>query len=368
MQRCVKALMILTRYLIKEVLTTLLAVTFVLLLIFLSNWLVRYLDYAASGKIASGIVLQLLGFEIPSLLAVLLPLGLFLGVILAYGRLYSESEMRVMHACGFTLSRLFLVTSYLAITVAVGVLIFMLWINPWVAAKKEKVLTNNGAGNVLAILMPGRFQSVSDGRRVVYVEKMSRDRKQATNIFMADQVGTTLDESSKWVVLSASKGYQQVDPATQDRFIVAEDGARYEGVPGQNDYKIVQFKKYAVKMPETATTSSRAKTESIPTQKLLETYHNPENAAELQWRISIALSAILLGLLAVPLSQVKPRKSRYSMVLPAILVYAVYVNLLFAARNLVEQQIISVTIGMWWVHLIVLGLLGLFLLTGRRTV
>ena len=89
---------IISRYLLKEVLASLLAVTIVLLLIFLSNQLVRYLSYAASGKIAAHLVVQLMGFEIPYLLALLLPLGLYLGIILAFGRLYADSEMAVLNA------------------------------------------------------------------------------------------------------------------------------------------------------------------------------------------------------------------------------------------------------------------------------
>ena len=70
--------MIISRYLLKEVCITLLVVTFVLLLVFLSQELVRYLNYIAAGKLAVNMLLRLLGFEIPYLLALLLPLVLHL--------------------------------------------------------------------------------------------------------------------------------------------------------------------------------------------------------------------------------------------------------------------------------------------------
>ncbi|HVY54055.1 MAG TPA: LptF/LptG family permease, partial [Gammaproteobacteria bacterium] len=78
--------MIIRRYLNKEILLTLFAVTLVLMLIFISQQTIRYLGYAASGKIASNILLPLLGFEIPYLLVLLLPLGLYLGMYLVYSR------------------------------------------------------------------------------------------------------------------------------------------------------------------------------------------------------------------------------------------------------------------------------------------
>lgn len=352
--------MIISRYLVKEVANALLAVTFVLLLIFLSNQLVRYLSYAASGKLAANLLFQLMGFEIPYLLGLLLPLGLYLGVILAYGRLYADSEMRVMHASGLSVSRLLRITTRIALGVGVVVLLLMLWVNPLLSAQKAKVLAQNaGTDTILNTLMPGRFQVGNDGKRVIYVEKISRDHKEASNLFLAEQAK---EDNSPWVVLSAASGYQMKDRTTKLHYVVATDGYRYEGVPGQNDYKITQFKKYTVRIPQTIEISKRQELEAIPTSMLLHSYDKPANAAELQWRISIVISVLLLAALAMPLSHVQPRQGRYTILFPAILIYIIYVNLLFAARNLVEQKIISTTLGMWWVHVIILALATVLIL------
>lgn len=355
--------MIISRYLIKEVMSSLLAVTFVLLLIFLSNQLVRYLSYAASGKMAANLLFQFLGFEIPYLLALLLPLGLYLGILLAYGRLYADSEMRVMHACGLSIRRLMMITSLLAFVMVLVVMTLTLWVNPRIAAEKEKIVASNtGTDSILGTLMPGRFQVLSDGKRVIYVEKMSRDRKLAKNIFIAEQKKSTTDVATPWVVMSAARGYQMKDRLTQDRFIVAADGYRYDGVPGQNDYQIIQFKKYAVRMPSTMGGIRTNQQETQPTAWLWHHYHDPASAAELQWRISLPLSVFLLALLAVPLSQVKPRQGRFVMLLPAILIYTIYVNLLFVARNLVEQKTVPIWIGIGWVHVLMLIVVGVLIM------
>jgi lipopolysaccharide export system permease protein len=350
---------ILSRYLTREVFGSLLAVTFILLLIFLSNQLVRYLSYAAAGKLASSVLLQLLGFEIPYLVALLLPLGLYLGIILAYGRLYADNEMSVMQACGLSQKKLITVTSFFTLAVTIIVLILTLWINPLITVKKERAIVESmSAENVLATLMPGRFQASNDGRRVVYVESVSRDRKTADNLFFADQVKTPVEENTPttWSVVSAVRGYLFVDKLSDRHFLIAEEGYRYEGIPGQNDYKIIQFKKYSVQIPSISANTIRLETEAIPTLKLLSLYENPMDAAELQWRISIPLSAFFLSLLAIPLSHVRPRQGRYSALFPAILIYVVYVNLLFVARNWIEQKSIPIWLGMWWVHLLFLGL------------
>ncbi len=355
--------MIISRYLIKEILTALMAVTLVLLLLFLSNQLVRYLSYAAAGKIGTSILFQLMGFEIPYLLAILLPLGLYLGIIFAYGRMYSENEMRVLHACGMSVKKLIAITSMLGIVVSLLVVFLTVWVNPWIASQKGTLIARSlSTDNILNSLMPGRFQVSSDGQRVLYVEKVARNHKEANNVFIADQNSKDADEhnSMAWTVVSAGRGSQMLDAKSHDPFIVATDGYRYEGLPGQNDFKVVQFKKYAVRMPHIVMTSKHQEEESLPTLQLLENYKIPENAAELQWRISLPISVLLLGLLAIPLSQTQPRHGRYSQLVPAILIYIIYVNMLFIGRSWVEQKILPIGLGLWWIHLIVFSL-GLFL-------
>src|SRR6185295_7106295 len=122
--------MIISRYLIKEVLSAFLAVTFILLLVFICNQFVRYLSYAASGKVGANILLQLLGLEIPNLLALLCPLGIYLGIIFTYGRLYADNEIRVMQACGFSTRQLLIITSQVALFTAIMISFLTLWVNP----------------------------------------------------------------------------------------------------------------------------------------------------------------------------------------------------------------------------------------------
>lgn len=360
--------MILTRYLTREVASTLFAVTLVLLLIFLSNQLVRYLSYAASGKIAANILLQLMGFSVPLLLALLLPLGLYLGIVLAYGRLYADNEMRMMQIGGFSTQKLIKVTSVFALFISFIVLILMLWINPLIIAKRELLLSKSGSMEaIFDTLLPGRFQVSLNGERVVYVGQIARNHQSAKNLFIAEQRKNVGEEKISWTVLSAAQASQLTDPVTQEKFMVASDGYRYDGTPGENEYKIIQFKKYAVHAQEVPIHSKYQVEEMIPTHVLWQHYQqNPLQAAELQWRLSIALSAFLLALLAIPLSQVRPRQGRYASLFPAILIYVVYVNLLFVARHWIEQKTVPIDLGMWWVHLLLLAVvLCLFLFNHR---
>ena len=351
--------MIISRYLTKEVSLVSFAVTLVLLLIFLSNQLVRYLKYAANGKIAASILTQLMGFEIPFLLALILPLGLFLGILFTYSRLYADNELRVMQSSGLSMGKLTFITSGLGMFLTLIVTILMLWINPYIALKKNQLIAKSASTeNILDTLIPGRFQVSPDDKKVLYVESFSRNRKEAQNIFIAQQKeSSTRNAQTEWSVLSANKGAQMRDPESKQPYVVAIDGYRYEGMPGENAYKIIHFEKYAVRIGEQSLGITRTPQEVLSTPHLLRVYkQNNKNAAELQWRISVPLSVMILTLLAIPLSYIRPRQGRYAYIFPGLLLYVIYMNLLFLTRDWITRGALSPDIGMWWVHGVMLGI------------
>ncbi|HEX4045695.1 MAG TPA: LPS export ABC transporter permease LptF [Gammaproteobacteria bacterium] len=359
--------MIISRYLTREVARTLLAVTLILLLAVLCQQIVRYLNYVATGKIATDVLLQLISFEIPYLLALLLPLGLYLGILLAYGRLYADNEMAILQMCGFGSAKLMRVTMGVTVIVCAAILVLMLWINPWLSAKRQQVMESDEATlHLIRTLIPGRFQVSPDGRYVMYVETLSRDHERAENVFLAQERKNPDDPNQpSWTLMRADEGYQIKDADSGEPFFVMADGYRYEGAPGQNDYKIIQFKKYAVRIPQDETRVIHDDEEALSTQALWQEYQEPLHAAEFQWRFSIAIAAFLLAMLAVPFSAIRPRHGRYLMFLPAILIYVVYFNLLFIARRWVEEGMV-VSFGMWWVHGIMLLLIMAMMARRRR--
>lgn len=349
--------MIISRYLTREIVFTLLGVTIVLLLAFLSQQMVRYLNYVAIGKIPTSVLLELVGFEAPYILSFLLPLGLYLGILLAFGRLYTDSEMAILEMYGYGQRRILRLILILAVIVTGIVLTLMLWINPMVSAKRQQLMASDEATvHLVQTLIPGRFQASPDGSHVMYVEKLSRDRQRAENVFLAQEKTVDVDGvmKSSWMLVLADEGYQVKDKQSQDQFFVTTDGYRYEGVPGQNDYKIIQFKKYAVRIPDNEARIANQENAALPTGQLWRDYSMPRRAAEFQWRFSIALSTMLLALLAIPMSAVKPRQGRFMSLIPAVLIYIIYINLLYAARHWVTQGAVPVAIGMWWVHGIML--------------
>lgn len=360
--------MIITRYVSKEVCQTLLAIISILMLAFLCQQMVRYLNYAATGRIPTQILFHLVGFEIPNLLGLLLPLSLYLAIVMTYGRLYADHEMSILQMCGFGHARMMGITLMMSTGVSALVLLIMLWLNPMISAQREQLMSSDAATlHLIRTLIPGRFRVSPGGQHVMYVEKLSRDHERANNVFMAREKKMADDgKSFVYNLVVADQGYQVKDAASGDQFFIAEDGYRYEGVPGHNDYKITKFSQYKVRMPTKVAATNPAEVEALPTRALWQRYADPFAAAELQWRISIGIATLLLALLAVPLSAVQPRKGRYLALLPAIMVYIFYINILFITRRWIERGTLSIAVGMWWVHGVALITVLMILYYGWR--
>lgn len=349
--------MIIFRYLTRELLTALFAISAILLLIFLSNQFTRFLSQAATGKFAGAILLRLIAIEIPHLLSVLLPLSLFLAILLIYGRMYADNEMTILTVCGVSRAKLTLLTLPTTFIVFILVCFLSLWLNPKLLMYRDTLLAQSGTAAQLETTLPGRFQEASGGQRIFYVESIASDHQRMRNLFMAQLANDSTKDNPDWIIVTAKDGYQVVYPTTGDRFFVATNGRRYEGIPGQNDFKVIQFGKYGIRI-ESHVADVSAQEETLSTTALFHATKDKHLAAsELQWRLSMPLSALLLTLLAVPLSRVKPRFGRYAQLLPAILVYILYANLLLVGRNWIEQNMISMHIGLWWIHALLLLLI-----------
>ncbi|MDR3502846.1 MAG: LPS export ABC transporter permease LptF [Legionella sp.] len=351
--------MIIFRYLAKEVFVTLIALTSILVLIFLSNQLIQYLNRAASGSIPGVIIMKLMMLELPTLLSLLVPLGFYIAMLVAYGRLYAESEMTVLRACGYGSGQLLKHSFIMASVVAVIVAAVMIWASPYIYIERAKLLRTTGIQTLVQTIMPGRFHAINDGQQVFYVQSMSRDHTKAEQVFLAKR--STEKDKTRWDVLWADKAYAETDAKTGEDYIILQDGKEYQGTPGHANYQIAEFGEYKARLPHPIVKiGDDLRTFSTAS---LWPLNNPDRgkAAELQWRLSVPLMVLTLTLVAVPLSRINPRSGKYAKLFPAILIYILYANLMFIGRNAVVSGAVPQWIGLWWIHLIVAAL-GLFLI------
>jgi len=348
--------LIVFRYLSRELLVTMSAVSAVLLVIIMSGRFIKYLAQAAQGLLDPGVLLLIMGFRLPGFLQLILPLGLFLGILLAYGRLYLESEMTVLSATGMSQRRLLVYSLAPAALVAVVVGWLSLGLAPQGIAEVDRILNQQDSLTEFDTLVPGRFQTLRGGSRVTYTRELSADRSELGGVFISEtNVSRQTGKESGLSVLVAESGRQEIQP-DGSRYLILENGYRYDGNPGQADYRAIQYDTYGVLLPKPEVSMELSEREALPTLELLGS-DNIRHRTELQWRFSLPLLVFVVTVLAVPLAKVNPRQGRFLKLLPAILLYMTYLALLIAVRGALDKGRIPMALGLWWVH-------GLFLAIG----
>ncbi|WP_185236452.1 LPS export ABC transporter permease LptF [Teredinibacter franksiae] len=365
--------MIIFRYLAREVLTSMFAVSLVLLMIIISARFVNYLAEAAAGELDAGILLTLMAYRLPAYLELILPLGLFIGILFAYGRLYLDSEMTVLHACGMSQARLVVYTTVSSLVVAIVVGVFSLYLGPEGVRASESLLAEQRSRTDFETLKPARFHALDSGTGTSYAESISADKKQLRNVFMAKvspiDPSMALDQAQQseldLSVVTADSGETVIDPDSGRKYLLLKNGRRYIGIPGHVDYRVVSFSHYSQMLPEPDyAVKAKRFTDGLTTSKLLEQSTNEARAA-LQWRFSMPVLVMVVGFLAVPLSRTQPRQGRYAKMLPAVVLYMLYLVCVNAARGVIEEGNEPVPGILWLVHGAFFGF-GLILLADKR--
>ena len=348
----------LDRYLLKEVAETWLAVTGVLLVILLSNQLARVLSQAAANDFPRGVVFALIGLTSAGYLTVIVPIGFFLAIMLALGRMYHESEMAAIQSCGVGPAGLYRPIAYLGVAITAMLVWLAFWAIPQASARAQEIRAEALQDAQFGLLEPGRFRTFGGGNVVFYAERVDDNGiLHNVNVFVdRSEDKQSQGELEVWVATRA----EQRGAGQADQMFVLYDGEHYKGVPGQGEWQITQFAEggYPIRLGEINGRAGKAGMK--PTRELLQS-SDPRDRAELQWRISTPMMALILMLLAVPLARLRPRQGRFGRIGIAILVYFIYSQLLAAARAWVEGGAVSEWIGMWWVHAVAIAL-GLWLL------
>ena len=342
---------ILDRYLLREVALTWLAVTSVLLFILLTNQFAQVLGDVAKDRVPKDAVFMVLGLTGIQYLTLLLPIGLFLSIMLAMGRLYSDSEMPAMMACRVGPTGIYRPLLWIVVPLSLGVFWLSADVGPKALASIERIGVEARRQADLASIEPGTFVSGNDDDSVVYAESVLGPGR-VENVFLQRQVPTGEIE-----VVLAERGEQRESADRDTRFFVLYNGRRYFGVPGTTEFAVIEFGEHGIPYRLPDRKDEQLDPPALPVVELIGT-DDLERVAELQWRISIPIATFVLAMLAVPLSRSQPRQGRYGRIAVGLLVFIIYFNLLSAGRAWLESGAVDTNVGIWWVH----GVMGLFTL------
>lgn len=340
--------MIFHKALVREFANAAVATFFVLLGITLTMQLVKLLGQAAVGVITSTGVLALLGFTLLNYLPVLLSLTTFIAILMTLTRSYRDSEMVVWFSSGMGLTQWLRPVLAFALPLVLLIALLSLVLSPWAVSRSEDLRRMMDSRDDASAIIPGVFRESSRADRVYFVEEVSGSDNVVANVFVAS------NQHQKLGVMVARRGYQET-AENGDRFLVLVNGRRYEGAPGTPEYRVYEFERYAMRIAMGETRARAPTTKTTATPDLLRE-PTPRNLAELSWRIGLPLSALILSLLAIPLSFVNPRAGRSMNLVLALLIYMSYNNLLSIVQASIAQSRLDFALGMG-VHLVMLGVL-----------
>ena len=309
--------MIIIRYLVRETLKSQLAILFILLLIFFCQKLVRILGAAVDGEIPTNLVLSLLGLGVPEMAQLILPLSLFLGLLMTLGKLYTESEITVMHACGLSKAVLVKAAMVLALFTGIVAAVNVMWAGPWSSKHQDEVLAEAKANPGLAALAQGQFQQATDGNSVLFIESV--DGSRFNDVFLA-QLRTKGNARPSVVVADSGQLSHRKDGS---QVVTLNKGTRFEGTALLRDFRITDFQNYQAIVGHQNVALDPSDTEQMDMRTLINT-DTDRAKAELHWRLTLVFTVFMMALMVVPLSVVKPRQGRVLSMLPAMLLYLVF--------------------------------------------
>jgi lipopolysaccharide export system permease protein len=352
---------IINRALARELTTTTLAVAFVFVALFMVVSLVKILAKAAAGVFPAKLVFTLLGLQTVEILSLMLPLAFYIGLLLTLGRWYRDNEMTVLNACGVSLTQLLRPVMWIAVGFAAVVTLLSFLLAPLASRLVAQVKQDESARYEAAATTAGEFNEFQRGEKgsdsgVYYVERIGRGG-------LMERVFVAVRHEGRQGVLVAQRGREVTDAASGDRFLVLDQGVRYDGVPGRGDYRMLEFERYTIRVELPAPVLRHTPYHAMTNGQLLA---DPSSGAtaEWHWRISKPLALLVLTLFALVFSHTHPRQGRYLSLFIAIVAYFLYSNLLGVGDAMLKRGRLDPALGLWWTHALFLAL-GLYLFWRR---
>ena len=336
--------MILKRYIQVEIGVKLGWVLGLLLLVLSGTRLVDYLADTAAGRMPGDLILRLLLLKMLSSLPKLIPVAVFIAVILGLSRLAKDRELTIFYNAGLAFRFQLLSVLHFSLVSAFIVFLLSFYLAPWAERQVAELRSRARTQADISGIQAGKFKEFSKGDRMVYAETLSRDKTTMENVFLQVRRDGRLG-----VLNSGHAGYVKAERSGR-RYILFRDGRRYIGSPGQLDYRITEYRAYALLLDDPGGGAIYRKLKAARSEALFNSKESG-HVAELQWRISAVLSVLLLSLLAVALSRRVAGEQRYALALVCLTIYFIYSNMLGIAKTMLTRGQIPAYVGVWWVHL-----------------
>jgi len=335
--------MILSRYLLTQIIKSWASALLVLGLVLMSHAMGYVLGEIAEGSLPEGALWPLMLKESSLTISMLVPISVFLGTVFAFGRLYADHEMAVMRACGVGTRQLIRPVFLVALIAGLFSALFTLYLSPLAGRYAHTIVEQENNLQQVNELRPGQFTLSSDHSKVFYIETISEDQQYFYNVIVHD------NSRERAVMEVAEAAFQKTDESSGDLFLVLGPGVRYEGEAGEADFEITHYQQHGILLQQKDRQITAPSIGSMKTSVIMNSPHLLEEI-EWKWRLTIPIATFVLTLLALPLSHLSPRRGRFGKTGPAIGLFILYSALISANGAWLTDGSIPLSVGYWWVH------------------
>ena len=338
--------MILRRAFVREVLLTGVAVTLVMLMIFIVVRALGFLRQAAEGMISVGSIFLLLLLKVMTYMDAILPLTIFVAILMVLDRWGRDNETIIMSASGYSPGHLLKPAAFLLVVSGIVVGGFSFYLSPLAVRVGGAIEHEFRTGQEVSGIMAGVFTETRNGRGVYFVEKADNNLSKYEHVFVYGS-----DASQDGVVVAATARQEQ-DRKSGNRFLVLENGVRYEGVPGNPEYRVIEFESYSIRLLPDLVPEPPVPLRGWRNQDLWKNYNSSWVRSEMHWRLSKVVVLPVLILFALGLSHIGPGRGRLPAIIGALVIYFCYTNVAgLAVATMRDSTGLSPVIGLWALHL-----------------
>jgi len=328
-----------------EVLLSTIGVLLIFFFLVVSSRFVGYFEQASEGLIDPSLVFKVVFLRFPDFITLLLPLSFFLGVIITVSRLYSDREIFGYLAGGLSENDLVKYLFPQAMFFFLITLSLSIFLAPYTKELSKEILSLDTIQEQFESVRPKELFSFNENDGFIHVENKENNILDEVIIFIQN------DEYSS-LIIAENLIHEDLSSKTNLDF---KDGVLYQDIFNQNSSFVSYFGELSVPINNSKNTIS-----GLSLSKLFD-FSIKSSKSQTQWNLSIPLTIFVLLIYAVNFSKVEPRQGRFSVLVPSIFIYILYLSLLILARDSFDEGSIASQNYIWYVHLIFL-LFAIFLL------
>jgi lipopolysaccharide export system permease protein len=338
---------ILSKSLNMEVFKSSSSVLLIFFLLVVGSRIVGYFEQAAEGNLDPAIIMSVVALRFPDFITLLIPLSFFLGVLISISRIYAEREIYGFFSVGLAPFDLIKFLAPQALLYFLLTLILSLYVAPYTKALSQEILKIDSFEEQIESIKSDEIVSLNDGG-FIYIQ--NTDNNLLTGIKALKQ-----NQENSFFVIAGELSTFETKELIKLNF---NNGSFYSGVFSNSSKLQSNFNEFKLDIKK-----DKNLTNDMSLTKLFD-FSSDSNTASFQWNVSVPITILILLFIGVYISEVKPRQGRFSVILPGMLLYVMYLSLLILGREYIVDNP-KTSFGLWYVHLIFILFLLAYLLKDK---